>query len=128
MDCLIPLLYLKGVSTNDIPDALEPILGQGAKGLSPANITELTEGWHEEFQKWYKRSLEGKEYVYIWADGIYFNVRLSEDRPCLLVLVGSLPDGTKEVVGFLDGERESKLSWETLLLGLKKPGLAKAPK
>lgn len=128
MDCLIPLLYLKGVSTNDIPEALDPILGPGARGLSPANITKLTEGWHEEFQKWDKRSLEGKEYVYIWADGIYFNVRLSEDRPCLLVLVGSLPDGTKEVVGFLDGERESKLSWETLLLGLKKRGLAKAPK
>jgi len=128
MDCLIPLLYLKGVSTSDIPEALEPLLGPGAKGLSPANITKLTEGWHDEYQKWNGRSLEGKEYVYIWADGIYFNVRLSEDRPCLLVLVGSLPDGTKEVVGFLDGERESKLSWKTLLLGLKKRGLAKAPK
>jgi putative transposase len=108
---LSPCFTSRGVSTNDIPDALEPILGQGAKGLSPANITKLTEGWHEEFQKWDKRSLEGKEYFYIWVDGIYFNVRLSEDRPCLLVLVGSLPDGTKEVVGFLDGERESKLSW-----------------
>jgi putative transposase len=128
MDCLIPLLYLKGISTNDIPEALEPLLGPGAKGLSPANISKLAEGWHDEYQKWKGRSLEAKEYVYIWADGIYFNIRLSKDRPCLLVLVGSLPDGTKEVVGFLDGERESKLSWATLLLGLKKRGLAKAPK
>lgn len=128
MDSLIPLLYLKGISTNDIPEALEPILGPGAKGLSAANITKLTEGWHDELQQWNNRSLQSKEYVYIWADGIYFNVRLSEDRPCLLVLVGSLPDGTKEVVGFLDGERESKLSWKSLLLGLKKRGLSKAPK
>jgi len=128
MDSLIPLLYLKGISTNDIPEALEPILGPGAKGLSAANITKLTEGWHDDFQQWNNRSLQNKEYVYIWADGIYFNVRLSEDRPCLLVLVGSLPDGRKEVVGFLDGERESKLSWKTLLLDLKKRGLAKAPK
>lgn len=128
MDSLIPLLYLKGVSTNNIPEALEPILGPGAKGLSPANITKLTEGWHDQYKNWNCRSLEGKEYVYAWADGIYFNVRLSEDRPCLLVMIGSLPDGTKEVIGFLDGERESKLSWKTLLLDLKKRGLAKAPK
>ncbi len=128
MDSLIPLLYLKGVSTSDIPEALEPILGPGAKSLSAANINKLTESWHDDYLQWSNRSLKDKEYVYIWADGIYFNVRLNDDRPCLLVLVGSLPDGTKEVVGVLDGERESKLSWKDLLLSLKKRGLAKAPK
>jgi putative transposase len=94
------LLYLKGVSTNDIPEAPEPILGPGARGLSPANITKLSEGWHQEFQKWDKGSLKGKEYT-----SVYYNVRLNEGRPCLLVLFGSLPEGTKVVVGFLDGER-----------------------
>lgn len=128
MDSLIPLLYLKGISTSDIPEALEPILGPGAKSLSASNINKLSEGWHDDYLQWSKRSLKDREYVYIWADGIYFNVRLNDDRPCLLVLVGSLPDGTKEVVGVLDGERESKLSWKDLLLSLKKRGLAKAPK
>ena len=128
LDCLIPLLYLKGVSTNAMPEALEPLLGEGAKGLSASNISRLAESWIADFESWNARDLSGKNYVYLWADGIYFNVRLSDDRPCMLVVVGSLPDGTKEVVGILDGERESKLSWKGLLLDLKRRGMEQAPK
>lgn len=128
LDCLIPLLYLKGVSTNLMPEALRPLLGEGAKGLSASNVSRLVEGWIEDYEAWNQRDLMGKNYVYLWADGIYFNVRLSDERPCLLVVVGSLPDGTKEVVGMLDGERESLLSWKSLLLDLKKRGLRESPK
>jgi len=128
LDCLIPLLYLKGVSTNAMPEALEPLLGEGAKGLSASNISRLAEGWSADFEAWNARELSGKDHVYLWVDGVYFNVRLSDERPCMLVVVGSLPDGTKEVVGILDGERESKLSWKGLLLDLKKRGMAQAPK
>jgi len=128
LDCLIPLLHLKGVSTNAMPEALEPLLGEGAKGLSPSNVSRLAESWIADFEAWNERGLGGKNYVYLWADGVYFNVRLSDDRPCMLVVVGSLPDGTKEVVGILDGERESKLSWKGLLLDLKKRGLTEAPR
>lgn len=129
LDCLIPLLYLKGVSTNAMPEALEPLLGEGAKGLSASNVSRLAESWIADFEAWNARDLSGKNYVYLWADGVYFNVRLSDDRSCMLVVVGSLPDGTKEVVGILlDGERESKLSWKGLLLDLRKRGMAEAPR
>lgn len=128
LDCLIPLLYLKGVSTNAMPEALEPLLGEGAKGLSASNISRLAESWMADFESWNARDLSGRNYVYLWADGVYFNVRLSDDRPCMLVVVGSLPDGTKEVVGILDGERESKLSWKGLLLDLKRRGMTDAPR
>ena len=125
---LIPALYLKGVSTNEMGRALESILGPKAAGLSPANITRLKEGWQKERKEWEERDLSDKHYVYLWADGIYFKVRLGDDCPCLLVLVGSLPDGTKEVVAVYDGERESKLSWMEVLRDLKKRGLKQAPK
>lgn len=128
LESLIPLLYLKGVSTNAMSEALEPILGPGAAGLSPATVGRLAESWTEEFAKWNERDLSAKHYVYLWADGVYFKVRLAEDRPCVLVIVGSLPDGTKEVVGVLDGERESSLSWKALLLELKRRGLKESPK
>ncbi len=127
IDELIPTLYLKGVSTGDFGEALEAILGEGASGLSPANIVRLKEGWQHEYEEWKNRDLTGKRYVYLWADGIYFNVRLTDDRPCMLVIVGTTPEGKKELVGLLDGERESKLSWKELLLDLKRRGLQKAP-
>ena len=127
IDALIPILYLKGISTGDFSDALAAILGEGAVGLSPANIVRLKEGWEQEYQKWSKRDLSGKRYIYLWADGIYFNVRLTKDRPCMLVLIGTTPEGKKELVGLLDGERESKLSWKELLLDLKRQGLQDAP-
>ena len=93
----------------------------------PTNVRRLREEWTEELSQWMKRDLSDKHYVYLWADGVYFNVRLDDDRPCLLVLVGSLPDGTKELVGIHDGHRESKLSWLELLGDLKKRGLSVDP-
>ncbi len=86
------------------------------------------EQWEKEREQWSKRDLSDKEYVYLWADGIYFHVRLNDDRPCVLVIVGSLPDGTKELVTISDGERESKLSWKNVLRDLKKRGLKIPPK
>lgn len=127
LDNLIPALYLRGVSTNNMRPALESILGDQARGLSPANVTRLCSIWEKEMDQWQERSLEGKHYVYLWADGIYFNVRLADERPCVLVIVGALEDGTKELVGLYDGQRESKLSWKALLMDLKKRGLQQSP-
>lgn len=128
LDALIPALYLHGVSTGDFTEALAAILGPSAAGLSPANIVRLKAGWEQEFQQWQGRELSEKRYVYWWADGIYFNVRLTEDRPCILVIVGSLGNGTKELVAVVGGQRESKLSWQGLLSDLKRRGLQQAPK
>jgi len=128
IDAVIPALYLKGVSTNDFSEALEALLGPQATGLSPTNITRLKQVWESEYEDWAKRTLEGKRYVYLWADGIYFNVRLTSDRPCLLVLMGALEDGTKEIIAILDGERESSLSWQEMFQGLKKRGFSLSPK
>ena len=127
IEALIPLLYLKGVSTNDMGEALAAILGDQARGLSPSTITRLKEAWQGEYTEWARRDLTGKRYVYFWADGIYFNVRLTSDRPCMLVVMGALADGTKELVAIHDGERESKLSWIELLRDLKRQGLEDAP-
>jgi putative transposase len=127
LEALIPTLYLKGISTNDFPEALAAILGEGAKGLSASTIVRLKESWEREYEAWQSRDLRGKRYVYFWADGVYFNVRLSEERPCVLVIVGALPDGTKELVALVDGERESALSWKALLLDLKRRGLEEGP-
>jgi len=127
LEALLPTLYLKGVSTSDFPAALAAILGEAAKGLSPSTIVRLKESWEKDYEAWQGRDLTGKRYVYFWADGVYFNVRLSEDRPCVLVIVGALEDGTKELVALLDGERESALSWKELLLDLKRRGLGAGP-
>ncbi len=127
IDALIPVLYLKGVSTGDFSEALTAILGEGAVGLSSANIVRLKEVWQQEYDQWAKRDLSSKRYVYMWADGIYFNVRLNKDRPCMLVIMGATPEGKKELVGLLDGERESKISWKELLLDLKRRGLKEGP-
>lgn len=127
IDTLIPLLYLKGISTSDFSEALEAILGENAKGLSPTNIVRLKEGWESEYKEWAQRDLSDKHYVYIWVDGIYFNVRLQDDRPCVLVIIGALPDGTKELVAVYDGHRESKESWKAVLSDLLRQGLKKVP-
>ena len=127
IDALIPVLYLKGLSTSSFPDALESILGKGVSGLSPANIVRLKGVWEQEFQAWSKRDLHDKRYVYLWADAIYFNIRLEKDRPCVLVLMGATRDGRKELLAIEDGERESHLSWKNLLLNLKARGLQDGP-
>lgn len=128
VETVISTLYLKGISTNDFSEALVALLGEQAKGLSPSVICRLKEGWKEEFKEWDMRDLSGKEYVYIWADGIYFNVRLTDDRPCILVLIGALASGKKEIISIQDGQRESSLSWRELLMSLSRRGLTKAPK
>ena len=95
IDALIPLLYLKGISTNAFPDALRAILGDGVIGLSATNIVRLKQVWEQEFAAWGQRDLHGKRYVYLWADALYFNVRLEKDRPCVLVVVGAPPTVTR---------------------------------
>ncbi len=127
VDALIPVLYLKGISTGDFSEALAAILGPNASGLSATNIVRLKEGWQKEFEAWSKRDLSKKRYVYVWADGLYFNVRLEKDRPCILVLMGATEDGEKELIAVWDGHRESKASWQTVLRELKRRGLSSAP-
>jgi putative transposase len=124
---LIPWLYLKGISTGDFNEALAAILGPDAKGLSATTVTRLKEIWQEEFRHWGRRSLEGKQYVYVWADGIHFNIRLEDERQCILVLMGATPDGAKEVIAISEGYRESEQSWRTLLLDCQSRGLVLDP-
>jgi putative transposase len=124
---LIPWLYLKGISTGDFSEALAAILGPQAKGLSAATITRLKAVWAEEYDAWSKRSLAGKHYAYVWADGVHFNIRLEEDRQCILVLMGATADGKKELIALSDGFRESEQSWKALLLDCQARGLRQAP-
>ena len=123
---LVPWLYLKGISTSDVPEALA-CLGHDGSGLSATNVVRMKEIWQGEYENFSRRSLEGKRYVYLWADGIYFNIRLTDDRPCVLVLMGALADGTKELIAMIDGERESAQSWLELLADVKSRGLVEAP-
>jgi transposase-like protein len=125
---LIPYLYLKGISTGDFHDALAAILGPDCPGLSATTIVRLKTVWEQEYKEWSARSLEGKEYVYVWADGIHTNIRLEEDRQCILVLMGATKDGQKELIAMTDGHRESAQSWSELLLEVKRRGLAIEPK
>ena len=124
----LPVLYLRGLSTGDFEEAIPVLLGADAAGFSATTITRLLRVWQDEYAGWCKRPLTGKEYVYVWADGVYFNVRLGEDKQlACLVLVGVLPDGTKEVIALEDGYRESTESWLSLLRDLERRGMP-APK
>jgi putative transposase len=130
---LIPWLYLKGISTGDFSEALVALLGPEAPGLSASTVVRLKEVWQTEYEAWSKRSLAGQRYVYFWADGVYFNVRLGGDgegqnRQCILVIVGATSDGKKELVAIQDGYRESEQSWREVMLDLKARGLSEAPK
>jgi transposase-like protein len=125
---LIPILYLQGVSTDDFPQALSAILGEGAKGLSANTVVRLKSVWEEEYKTWTNRDLSGKKYVYVWADGIYANIRLEDEKSCLLVLMGATSSGDKELIAVSDGYRESKQSWKEVLLDVKARGLTDAPK
>ena len=131
IDELVPWLYLKGISTGDFPEALAALLGPNAEGLSATNICRLKRQWEDEWKGWSRRDLSGKRYVYVWADGIYFNVRLEDAenrKQCILVLIGATADGKKELIGITDGYRESEQSWLELLGGLQSRGLALSPK
>ncbi len=126
MEALLPWLYLKGISTGDFAEALQALLGENAKGLSATTITRLKSIWEGEYKDFSKQSLAHKHYVYVWADGIYFNIRLEEqgnDRQCILVLIGATPEGKKELIAISDGYRESTQSWRELLLDCKSRGL-----
>jgi putative transposase len=128
LDVLIPTLYLKGISTGDFSEALAAVLGPNAAGLSPATITRMLEAWQQEYREWSLRDLSSEQYVYLWADGIYTDVRLTDERPCALVLIGATADGRKHLIAVVDGERESTESWRELLLDVKARGLKRAPK
>src|SRR4051812_2883857 len=119
---VLPLLYLHGLSTGDFVPALEGFLGSAA-GLSSATITRLSKQWTDDYHTFCQRDLSGVDYVYMWVDGIHVNVRLDEDKLCLLVIVGVRADGTKELVALADGYRESTGSWADLLRDCARRGM-----
>jgi putative transposase len=127
LEVLIPILYLKGISTGGFEEALVALLGKDAGGLSASTIRRLKDAWSDEHVRWSKRDLSAKRYVYFWADGIHVQARLEDEAQCLLVIIGATPEGKKELVGLIDGVRESAQSWRELLLDLKRRGLAIAP-
>ncbi|MCC6864157.1 MAG: IS256 family transposase, partial [Rhodobacteraceae bacterium] len=124
---LLPWLYLKGISTGDFQEALAALLGPNAAGLSSTTISRLKAYWWEEYEDWQRRDLSTRRFVYIWADGVYFQPRMAEEKQCVLVLIGADEWGRKEVLGLTDGFRESTQSWRELLLDLKRRGLSRAP-
>lgn len=127
LDALLPVLYLRGISTGDFQEALAVLLGKDAPNLSPAVLARLKAGWQEEFDRWKRRDLSARRYVYIWADGVYLQGRMEPDKQCILVLIGATPEGKKELIGFQSGYRESAQSWRELLADLKTRGLAVPP-
>ena len=124
---LLPWLYLKGISTGAFGEALTALLGPEAPGLSASTIARLKAVWAEEYERWSRRDLSAKRYVYFWADGVYFRPRMDHDKQCLLVIIGADESGHKDIVAVGDGFRESEQSWHELLVDLKRRGLACAP-
>ena len=127
IETLLPILYLKGISTGDFSEALAALLGGDAPGLSPSAIGRLKDCWQDDYAQWQKRDLSAKRFVYVWADGIHLEARLEDEKQCILVLIGATPEGRKELVGFTDGARESAHDWRALLLDLKRRGLDPRP-
>jgi len=127
LDALLPVLYLRGVSTGDFQDALAALLGCDAPNLSPSVIARLTAEWQAEYVRWQGRDLSARRYVYVWADGVYLQTTMEEHAECMLVLIGATPEGRKELVGFQVGVRESAQSWRELLIEVKRRGLTIAP-
>ena len=127
LDTLLPVLYLRGISTGDFKEALAALLGQNAPNLSPAVISRLTAEWQGEYERWQKRDLSARRYVYVWADGVFLQARMEDHGECMLVLIGATPEGKKELIGFQVGVRESAQSWRELLVEVKSRGLTIAP-
>ena len=127
LDALLPVLYLRGISTGDFQEALAALLGKEAPNLSAAVISRLTGEWKDEYDHWQKRDLAVRRYVYVWADGVYLQARMEDNAECMLVLIGATPEGKKELVGFQVGARESAQSWRELLVEVKQRGLRIAP-
>jgi len=120
---VLPILYLRGLSTGDFQEALPALLGEDAAGLSPSAISRLIGVWEEEYRSFRRRDLSDRDFVYVWVDGVHFRIRLEEDRLCALVMIGARPDGTKELIAIEDGYRESTESWAALLRDLKRRGM-----
>src|SRR6187399_3472864 len=127
LDALLPVLYLRGVSTGDFQEVLTALLGKDAPNLSPAVITRLTADWQADYDAWQKRDLSARRYVYVWADGVYLQARMEDNAECMLVLIGATPEGKKELVGFQTGVGESAQSWRELLVDIKRRGLEITP-
>ena len=127
LEALLPVLYLRGVSTGDFQEALSALLGPDAPNLSPSVLGRLRDKWDVEYTAWQKRDLSGRRFVYVWADGVYLQARMESQAECMLVIIGATPDGKKELLGFQVGFRESAQSWKELLVGLKGKGLTIAP-
>src|SRR6187549_1145459 len=127
LDTLLPILYLRGVSTGAFQEALSALLGKDAPNLSPAAITRLTAEWQSDYAAWQKRDLSARRYVCLWADGVYLQARMEAAAECMLVLLGATPEGKKELVGFQTGVRESAQSWRELLVDIKRRGLEITP-
>ena len=127
LDALLPALYLRGISAGDFQEVLTALLGKDAPNLSPAVIARLKGEWEDEYQRWQKRDLSARRYVYVWADGVYLQARMEPQAECMLVLIGATPEGKKELIGFQTGMRESAQSWKELLVDLKARGLSIAP-
>ena len=127
LDALLPVLYLRGVSTGDFQEALTALLGTDAPNLSPGVIARLTADWQADYDRWQRRDLSARRYVYIWADGVYLQARMEPTAECMLVVIGATPEGKKELLGFQVGLRESAQSWRELLADLKARGLAAPP-
>ena len=127
LDALLPVLYLRGISTGDFQEALTALLGKDAPNLSPAAISRLTAEWQGEYERWQKRDLSARRYVYVWADGVFLQARMEDHGECMLVLIGATPEGKKELIGFQVGVRESAQSWRELLIDVKQRGLQIAP-
>src|SRR5215212_3986075 len=119
LDALLPVLYLRGISTGDFQEALAALLGKDAPNLSPAVVARLTATWADEYARWQTRDLSARQYVYVWADGVYLQARMEDQAECMLVLIGATPEGRKELVGFQVGVRESAQSWRELLVEVK---------
>ena len=127
LDALLPVLYLRGISTGDFQEVLTALFGKDAPNLSPSVISRLTADWEDEYERWRKRDLSARRYVYVWADGVYLQARMTDGAECMLVVIGATPEGRKELVGFQVGTRESAQSWRELLVDLKARGFVNAP-
>ncbi len=127
LDALLPVLYLRGISMGNFQEALAAILGKDAPNLSPDVVSRLTGEWQQEYDRWQRRDLSARRYVYIWADGVYLQARMEPQAECMLVILGATPEGKKELVGFQVGLRESAQSWRELLIDIKARGLAVPP-
>jgi transposase-like protein len=127
LDALLPVLYLRGISTGDFQEALSALLGADAPNLSPGVISRLTGDWQQEYDRWQRRDLSARRYVYIWADGVYLQARMEAQAECILVILGATPEGKKELVGFQVGVRESTQSWRELLVDIKARGIKVPP-